>query len=67
MATMAQLLEAEHRTRELLIQNDLPQPDRIEYGFGTVWLHWKDRKVVVAIDVDEPPPEESSGPDSPPG
>lgn len=39
----------------LLAANDLPQPDSIEYGHGTVWLHWDDRKLVVAVDVDEPP------------
>jgi hypothetical protein len=63
MATMEELVRAEHSLRSLLEENDLPQPDSVEYGYGTVWVRWNDRRLVVAIDVDEPPPEECSGPD----
>ena len=63
MATMEELVRAEHSLRSLLEENDLPQPDSVEYGYGTVWVRWNDRRLVVAIDVDEPPPEEWSGPD----
>jgi hypothetical protein len=63
MATMEELVRAEHSLRSLLEENDLPQPDTVEYGHGTVWVRWNDRRLVVAIDVDEPPPEECSGPD----
>ena len=63
MATMEELVRAEHCLRSLLEENDLPQPDTVEYGYGTVWVRWNDQRLVVAIDVDEPPPEECSGPD----
>ena len=63
MATMEELVRAEQSLRSLLEENDLPQPDSVEYGYGTVWVRWHDRRLVVAIDVDEPPPEECAGPD----
>jgi hypothetical protein len=60
-------MRAELAMRRLLDENDLPQPDTVEYGHGTVWVRWNDRKLVVAIDVDEPPPgacvEPAPGPD----
>jgi hypothetical protein len=62
MATMRELLEADHAFRAMLDDNNVPQPDIVEYGHGTIWARWNDRKLVVAIDVDEPPPAASDGP-----
>jgi hypothetical protein len=62
MATREELIRAELAMRRLLEEHDLPEPDSVEYGYGTVWVHWTDRKLVVAIDVDEPPPGASLEP-----
>ena len=56
MATIEELLGAEHEMRKLVAENDLPQPDSVEYGDGTVWPRWHERKLVIALEVDEPPP-----------
>jgi hypothetical protein len=55
MATLKQKIEAEHRMRELLEDNGLPQPDAVEYGYTCVRLFWEKTKHVVIIDIDEPP------------
>jgi hypothetical protein len=55
VATIAELIHAECAMRSLIDENDLPQPDRVEYGHSTVWLRWDDRKLVVAIEVGAPP------------
>jgi len=60
VATIAELIRAETMMRTLLEDNDLPRPDAVEYGHGTVWLRWDDRQLVVAIEIDQPPPEESA-------
>jgi hypothetical protein len=54
MATLAQKAEAERRMRELLDENDLPQPDHVEYGFTCIRLFFNSSKHVVVIDLDEP-------------
>ena len=54
MATLAQKIEAEKRMRDLLEENGLPQPDRVEYGFTCIRLFFNDTKHVVIIDIDEP-------------
>ncbi len=54
MATLAQKIEAEKRMRDLLEENGLPQPDRVEYGFTCVRLFFNRTKHVVVIDIDEP-------------
>ena len=54
MATLAQKIEAEKRMRDLLEENNLPQPDYVEYGFTCVRLFFNDTKHVVIIDIDEP-------------
>jgi hypothetical protein len=55
MATLKQKIEAETKMRELLNDNDLPQPDAIEYGYTCIRLFWHDTKSVMIIDIDEPP------------
>jgi hypothetical protein len=54
MATLAQKIEAEKRMRDLLEDNGLPQPDRVEYGFTCIRLFFNRTKHVVVIDIDEP-------------
>jgi hypothetical protein len=57
MASLAQKIETEHRMRELLEDNGLPQPDMVEYGFTCIRLFFEDTKTVVVIDIDDPPDE----------
>jgi hypothetical protein len=59
MATINELHEAERAARQLLDDEGLPQPDKIEYRESSIALLWNDRKVAMVIDVDEPPPEAS--------
>ena len=58
MATLAKKIEVEKAAREMLADNDLPPPDRIEYGFTCIRLIWNDLKTCVVIDIDDPPDEE---------
>jgi hypothetical protein len=54
MATLAQKIEAEKRMRDLLEENDLPQPDYVEYGFTCIRLFFEHAGQIVVIDIDEP-------------
>ena len=54
MATLSQQIDVEKRMRELLDSHDLPQPDRIEYGFTCVRLFFYEARHVVVIDIDGP-------------
>lgn len=56
MATLQQKIEAERETRAMLIDNDLQQPDEVEYGHTCIRLLWHDPKAVVIVQIDEPPP-----------
>ena len=53
MASLAMKIKAERRMRELLAEGDLPQPDRVEYGYGCVRLYFEATKVVIVVDVDD--------------
>jgi hypothetical protein len=55
MATLQQKVAAEHRVRELIETEGLPEPSRIEYGHTCIRLFWEESKVVLVIDIDEPP------------
>jgi len=57
MAPLARKIEAEKRIRDLLEENGLPQPDRVEYGFTCIRCFFESSKHVVIIDLDEPPAE----------
>jgi hypothetical protein len=57
MATLKQKIEVELKMRELIESEDLPEPDRIEYGFTSIRLFWEEPKLCVVIDIDEPPEE----------
>ena len=54
MATLAQKIRAEKRMRDLLEENDMPQPDHVEYGFGCIRLFFASTKTVVIVDIDDP-------------
>ncbi len=60
MATLAQKIEAEKRMRDLLEENGLPQPDRVEYGYTCIRLFFMETKHVVIIDIDEPEDAEAT-------
>jgi hypothetical protein len=55
MATLDQKIEAERGAREMLEQGDLPQPDWVEYGYTCIRLIWLEPKVVLIVEIDEPP------------
>jgi hypothetical protein len=54
MATLKQKLRAEVRVRELMEEEGVPLPDRVEYGYGCIRLFWDGPKVVLIVDIDEP-------------
>jgi hypothetical protein len=45
--------EAEQRFRELLEDNDLPAPDRVEYAGRSVEFYWDETRTVVVVDLDD--------------
>jgi hypothetical protein len=55
MATLAQKIQCEQDTREMLQQEELPPPDRVEYGHTCIRLFWEQSKVVLVVDIDAPP------------
>lgn len=55
MATLAQKIETEKRTREFLEEGGLPQPDFVEYGFTCIRLFFESSKTVLVVDIDECP------------
>lgn len=55
MATLQEKIECEQRTRELLENQGVPQPDYVEYGYTCIRLMWADSKVVMVVQIDEPP------------
>ncbi len=57
MATLKQKLMAECRVREMIEDEGVPSPDRIEYGHGCIRVFWMEPKVVLIVDIDDPGPE----------
>ena len=49
-------MEAEHRLRELLRSEGLPQPDEVEYGESCVRFLFHGSKACVVVDFDESDP-----------
>lgn len=39
----------------MIEDHGLPQPDAVEYGYTCVRLLWAEEKVVLIVDIDEPP------------
>jgi hypothetical protein len=58
MASLAEKIDCERQTRDFLEENGLPQPDAVEYGHTCIRLIFHDPKVVLVIDIDEPPEDE---------
>jgi hypothetical protein len=55
MATLQEKIRAEQSAREMVKDNDLPPPDWVEYGFTCIRLYWEKPKVVLIVQIDEPP------------
>jgi hypothetical protein len=55
MATLKEKIAAEQHARAMLDDHGLPQPDLVEYGDTCVRLLWKEEKLVMVVDIDEPP------------
>jgi hypothetical protein len=55
MATLAQKIRCEKHAREMLQREGLPDPDRVEYGHTCIRLFWEHSKVVMVVDIDDPP------------
>jgi hypothetical protein len=52
MEHLAHRIEIEKQMRELLQANDLPQPDRVEYGVACVRFFFDAVRRVVVVDLD---------------
>jgi hypothetical protein len=52
MHSLAQMLDAEMKMREVLERAELPPPDRVEYGEACVRFIWWKPKAMVVIDLD---------------
>ena len=52
LPTLQAKIEAEHRLRELLRTQGLPQPNGVEYGYACVRFFFNDSKTCVVIDLD---------------
>ena len=57
MATYRQKITAERKVRELLANEGLPLPDRIEYGEDCIRLLWIQQKVCMVVDINDMPPD----------
>ena len=44
--------------RKFLEENDLPQPDFIEYGYTCIRLLYTAERLFVVFDIDEPGPSD---------
>ena len=55
MANLRQKIAVERDARAMLDDQGLPQPDEVQYGHTCIRLLWYETKVVVVIDIDEPP------------
>jgi hypothetical protein len=60
--TLEAKIEAEHRLRELLRAEGLPQPDEVEYGHTCLRFLFHESKTCVVIDLDAGDGDRSSGP-----
>ena len=59
-------LRMQAEASDLIEENGLPQPDRVEYGFTCIRLFFERTKHVLIIDIDEPEKADASvGPDTP--
>ena len=56
MASLQQKIAAERDARAMLDAGGVPQPDEVQYGHTCIRLLWHEQKVVMIVDIDEPPP-----------
>ncbi len=52
MATLKEKIRCECEARERVTESGLPDPDRVEYGYGCIRLFWRQSKTVLVIDID---------------
>jgi hypothetical protein len=55
MATLAEKIRAERSGRAMLERGGVRPPDHVEYGYTCIRFFWDEEKVVLVIDMDEPP------------
>jgi hypothetical protein len=55
LATLREKREAERNVRAMLDDHGLPQPDYVEHGATCIRLFWTEEKVVMIVDIDDPP------------
>jgi hypothetical protein len=55
MATLKEKIEAELAGRAVLEQAGIRPPDHVEYGHTCIRFVWHEEKLVLAIQIDEPP------------
>ena len=55
VATLEQKIAAERDGRAMLEQGGLPPPDAVEYGYTCIRFFWQEPKVMLVIEIDEPP------------
>jgi hypothetical protein len=60
MANRVGKIDCERQVRDFLEEKGLPQPDAVEYGYTCIRLFFHDPKVVLVVDIDEPPEDERS-------
>ena len=61
LPTLQAKIRAEHRLRELLRTQGLPQPDGVEYGYACVRFFFNESKTCVVIDLDADGDDSDSG------
>lgn len=62
--TLEAKIKAEHRLRELLRSEGMPQPDEVEYGYSCVRFIFHESKTCVVIDLDPDDGASGCGPDT---
>ena len=55
MATLREKRRAEQSGRAMLRNGGIRQPDEVEYGHTCIRFFWHEEKLVLVIQIDEPP------------
>lgn len=61
LPTLGEKRSAEQAARAMLDEQGLPPPDHVEYGFTCIRLFWMEQKVVLIVDLIDPPPGGAAG------
>jgi hypothetical protein len=56
MASLHQKIAAERNARAMLDDHGLLQPDDVEYGETCVRLFFREERVMLIVQIDQPPP-----------